>query len=223
MLLHGTRARALVGTKTRASGGFTLIELLAVILIIAILATVLVTQLGEAEGAARVQNTRRQMAMLEAAIDAFTNENGSCPASSFTAKQGVQNDGDNVGAEALVVALWSKNYEGGELSDLADTLINSDNDASSVNLTDFDTRNLLEIPDAWDNPIAYFNRRDYGVKGRVYVTLDPDTGAELRSTPAAFKNPTTGRFFRAGSYQLISAGPDGLFGTEDDITTFDRD
>ncbi len=219
MQLRASTAR----TSAVARAGFTLIEILAVILIIGILATILLTQLGEAEDSARIQNTRRQLAMLEGVIDAYTNEKGNCPPSSFTSKQGVQNDGTNVGVEVLVVALWSDGYDAGDLGNLADGLINSDADASGTNLTDFDTRNLLEIADDWGNPIAYFNRRDYGETGRVYVTYDPITGVELRSIPKAFKNATTGRFYRASSYQLISAGPDGLFDTEDDVTTFDHD
>jgi prepilin-type N-terminal cleavage/methylation domain-containing protein len=202
--------------------GFTLIELLAVILIVGILATILVTQLGVAEDAARVQNTRRQLAVLQGAVDAYENEFGDAPPSSFTSKQGVPNEGTNVGVEALVVALWSNGWEGGELTDEADRLINTDGDASPRNLTDFATDELLELADDWENPIAYFHRRDYEVTDRVYLTYDPETGEEIRSTPRAFKNPTTGRFFEHSGYQLISAGPDGRFGTEDDITTFDR-
>ncbi len=205
------------------AAGFTLIEILAVLLIVGILATILITQLAGAEDAARVNNTRRRLAEVSVAIDAYTNEHGNAPASSFTAEQGVPNDGENVGVEALVVALWSKGFEAAELGDLADLLVNTDGDSSPTRLTDFETRALLEIPDDWGNPIAYFQRRDYGAKPRTYVTLDPATGEELRSEPVAWKNPTTGRFYRVNTYQLVSAGPDGLFGTEDDIPNFDTD
>ena len=203
--------------------GFTLIEILAVVLIVGILTTVLISQLGGARESARIQNTRRALAMLEAAIDSYANEFGDAPASSFTSEQGVGNDGTNVGVEALVVALWSRGWEAGELGDLADRLVNVDDDASARNLTDFETASLLEIPDDWGNPVAYIHRRDYETKGRTYVTLHPDTGERIVSIPTAYKNAATGRFYRHSSYQLVSAGSDGEFGTEDDITTFDRD
>jgi len=209
--------------RTRRAG-FTLIELLAVILIVGILATILVTQLAGAEDAAQVQNTRQRMAMIEAVVDAFANEKGDAPQSSFTTQQGVANDGTNVGVEALVVALWSNGYEaGGLLTEAADELINTDGDSSGKSLTDFDSRLLFELSDDWENPIAYIAHRDYEVTNRVYITYDPQSGEELRSTPKAFKNPSTGRFYHHTTFQLISAGEDALFGTDDDITTFKRE
>ncbi len=204
--------------------GFTLIELLAVILILGILAAILVTQLGGAEEQAKVQQTRGLIGQLEGAIDHYDNEFGSHPPSSFTPDQEVTNDGQNVGAEALVVALWSRKWNaGGLLEREKDALVNSDGDTSPRQLTDFGNRQLFEIPDSWGNPIAYIERADYGVTGREYATYDGETGAADSSTAAPFKNVRTGLFYRADSFQLISAGPDGRFGTEDDITTFDRE
>jgi len=204
------------------AAGFTLIEVLTVILIIAILAAVLVTQLRDSEQASRVQTTTQLLAKLEAAIKSYENDQGSSPPSSFTSAQEVANDGDNVGIEALVVALWSKKYEaGGLLEDVRDQLINMDGDSSPKQLTDFGTRELLEIPDAFGNPLAYIERSDYGVGNRNYLTLGEE--GEVRSAATAFKNPRTGQYYQAQTFQLISAGLDGAFGTEDDITTFDRD
>lgn len=208
----------------RAPGraGFTLIELLAVILILGILTTLLVTQLAGSEEAARAQNTSRRLAVLSAAIDAYANEYGDAPRSTFRQEQGVANEGDNVGAEALFVALFSNGFEAGGASELADDLVNTDADASARRLSDLESRELFEVPDDWGNPIAYFHRQDYGAGGQSYVTFDPTTGDRLQSEAKALKNPATGRYYRHTSYQLISAGPDGLFGTEDDITPFER-
>ena len=41
--------------------------------------------------------------------------------------------------------------------------------------------------------------------------------------PVAFKNPATGQDYAAQGFQLVSAGPDGRFGTEDDVTPFQRE
>jgi prepilin-type N-terminal cleavage/methylation domain-containing protein len=204
--------------------GFTLIEILAVILIIGILATILVTQLGGAEEAAKVQTTRQQLATLEGALNTYEIEFGDYPSSSFSDEQGVPNDGTNVGVECLVVALWSRGYEGGGfLDDIADQLINVDGDHSGKSLTDFGTRALLEIVDGWGNPIAYIHRRDYELTNRAYLTFNDVTGEEIRSFPKAFRDPLKDRFYNFMKFQLISAGPDGEFGGPDDITVFDRD
>jgi type II secretion system protein G len=215
--MHETRIRS---AAPRA--GFTLIEILAVILIVGILAGILISQLGGADDAAKVQTTRQKLAMLEGAIKSYELEYGDYPPSSFTDEQGHPNDGTNVGIEALVVAFWSNGYYGGELSDEADNLENVDGDFSGQSLTDFGERALFEIVDGWGNPIAYLHRRDYEEKNRLYLTLDTETGAEIHSIPEAFWDTEKGTFYRARSFQVISAGPDAEFGTDDDITTFNR-
>ena len=209
--------------RSAATAGFTLIEILAVLVILGILTTVLITQLVGGREAADIEATRRLLARLEAAVDHYEREFGDFPPSIFDAELGVANDGTNTGAEALVVALWSKGWEaGGLLPDLAETLVNVDGDRSNGSLTDFGTRDLFEIADAWENPIAYLHRRDYEKKSHEYLSFDPSSGEELRTFVRAFKNPVTKRFVGATRYQLISAGPDGRFDTEDDVTTFDR-
>jgi len=211
-------------TRTGARAGFTLIELLAVMLIIAILVAVLVQQLGDSERAVKTEKCRTDMLTLQSAIKAYATDNGSPPPSSFVPSQEVGNDGTNVGIEALVVALFSKGHNGGGLiNDLKDRVINSDNDRSTKQLTDFGGRELFEIPDPWMNPIAYIERADYGVTNRRYLTVESATSQEIESIPLAFKNPTTGQYYANSEFQLISAGEDGRFGTEDDVTTFKRE
>jgi len=205
---------------TGSRSGFTLIELLAVLMIISLLVAVLVTQLGGADALTKIQLTRQEMVGLEAAIAEYERMTGDYPPSSFTANQGVSNDGDNVGNEALVVALFSNDFEAGGVMS-ADELGNVDGDASTKRLTDFETRSLLEILDKFGNPLAYIHRTDYGEEDRAYLTRDPITDEFIESIPVAFKNPVTGRYYNHRSFQLISAGADGEFGTIDDITSFD--
>jgi len=204
----------------RARGGFTLIEILAVILILGILAGLMVVNLADASGATDVSMTRADLARLEGVIDAYEVEHGDFPPSSFQEGEGVANDGTNVGVERLVVALWSKGWEAGGMLE-ADGLENTDGDRSQQELSDLG-RSLFELVDRWGNPIAYIHRRDYESTDRLYTTLDPSTGEELLSAPQPFRNPDTGRWYRHSRYQVISAGPDGEFGTEDDITSFQR-
>ena len=204
----------------RSRSGFTLIEILAVVLIVGILATILITQLSGAEEAANVQTTKQELVKLSGVIDSYENKYGQFPPSSFTTQQGVANDGTNVGVEALVVALWSNKYEAGGLIE-PDRLKNTDGDSSARTLGDLG-RGLLEFVDGWENPIAYIRKDDYATRGRLYGTFDPETGEQILSEPKALGNATTGRYYENFKFQLISAGPDGWFGTEDDITHFNR-
>ncbi len=200
--------------------GFTLIEILAVILIVGILATILIVNLGEASDATNVQMTRTWLTQLEGAINNYENEFGDYPPSSFTVEQGVPNDGMNTGVEALVCALWSDGWEAGGVLE-SEELGNSDGDSAPQTVSDLG-RQLFEFLDKWDNPIAYFHRRDYESEERYYQTYAPESGEEVLSAPVPFKDPDTGRYFRHNKFQLISAGPDGTFGTEDDVTSFER-
>ncbi|MEM7306033.1 MAG: type II secretion system protein [Planctomycetota bacterium] len=201
--------------------GFTLLELLAVILIIAVLATVLITQLGGAEDAANAVSTKNFLQTLEVIIAEYEQENGAYPPSSFSSEQGVPNDGDNVGVEALVVALFSKGWEAGGHDIDDDRFGNTDGDLSSRSLTDFGNRKLLEFVDHWGNPIVYMHRVDYGNSSRVYTTVSAD-GEVLREFPKAYKDPVKGRYYKHSRFQLISAGADGLFNTEDDLCNFEH-
>jgi len=203
-------------------GGFTLIEILAVMLILSILVVLLVTQVQGADSAAKTETTRRDLALLSAAIDQYEAEFGEYPPSSFAEESGESSEGTNVGVEALVVALWSRGWEaGGLLADVVPRLENTDGDYSTKGLTDFGTRELLEIVDAWKNPIAYLHRRDYG-KSFDYVTDEGGGGEPTVSQVRALEDARTKRFYRPSGYQLLSAGEDGLFGTEDDIAGFER-
>lgn len=194
------------------------------LLILSILVGVLLVNLRDSERATRVRLTETLLAKLEATAKAYEHEFGAVPMSSFQAGQEVANDGLNVGIEALVVTLWSKKYEaGGLLADVRDQLVNTDGDRSTKQLTDFATRDLLEIPDPWGSPIAYLERSDYALTNRRYQTYDPESGEAIETVPTAFKNKATGQYFAAQGCQFISAGPDCRFGTEDDITTFLRE
>lgn len=211
--------------QSRKRAGFTLLELLAVIMIIAILAGVLISQLGGAENAAFSTNTKTLMQTIETIAGEYEIEHGSFPRSSFTPEQGVGNDGENVGIEALVVAFYSDKWDAGGHEIEESSFGNTDEDLSARSLTDFGNRKLLEFVDAWKNPIAYIYRTDYGTEDRIYVTVD-DQGEVVRGTPKAWKDPVQGQFYKHNRFQLISAGPNGVFDNDvpgsDDITNFDR-
>lgn len=198
--------------------GFTLIELLAVIVILAILMAFLLTTLGGQEEVVRVNLTRTFLENVEAVVGEYEREEGDFPPSAWSADWGAPPNMTNLGAEALVVALWREDRGGVNLSD--DVLVNSDGDRSRDRLTVFPRLDLFELRDQWDNPIAYFHHRDYGRRD-LYLTEDPETGEPLESTAVARRSERTGDWANRRTFQLLSAGPDGQFGTEDDITNFE--
>jgi prepilin-type N-terminal cleavage/methylation domain-containing protein len=200
----------------RAAAGFTLIEMLAVLAIIAILTAVLVTQIGGARDAVEVRLARVLLQQIDLAVADYEVDHGDWPASSFAGEGAVPN-AINLGGERLVVALWSDGREGAGLS--ADELGNTDGDQSASALTDIPTRDLFELADPWGNPVAYFHHSDYG-RADVYHTFDPVTGERRETQVTALKNPKLGRFYEHRRFQLLCAGADGAFGTDDDIANF---
>lgn len=211
-------SRGMKRRPMRASrAGFSLIELLAVIVILSILITFLVTQLGKGGEVIEERACRAQLEMIAATIGEYESEFGSYPPSRFHADWGPPPNTTNLGAEALVIALWSPEWGGSNLPE--DDLFNTDGDRSKKALTSMPTSDLLELCDPWQNPIAYLSRSDYK-REDVYTVADPETGELMESRVKAVLNPTTGRAYEPHRFQLISAGVDGQFGTEDDITNF---
>jgi len=196
-----------------ARAGFTLLELLAVIVILGILMIFLVPLLGKSEDVARMQTTRAYLSTLGSAISEFENEKGDFPSSSWKDEWGTPPNTTNIGAEALVIALFGSKWR---TSISEDRLINTDNDESKKALAGFPKPALFEIKDEWDNPIAYSHRRDYD-HPQTYLLKDPKTGEARESVFKARQNPQTGQYWNPKGFQLVSAGPDGEFGTEDDI------
>ena len=203
--------------KAAARAGFSLIELLAVMVILAILMTFLAFRLGALGGAAKQSTTKTFLQEVSAAANIYETEMGDYPSSSWKADWGPTPNKQNLGGEALCVQLWGKDYGGSGISD--DKLVNMDEDEAKKSLTTHGNNDLFELKDAWDNPIAYFHRQDYG-REDVYLTLDEE-GLIDTSTIQAVRNPKTGNYFNPRGYQLISAGEDGIFGTKDDLYNFE--
>ncbi len=201
---------------------FTLIEMLAVMVILGILLTFLIPKLMGGAEVMKAQATSAFLREIDAALAEYNDEFGSYPSSEFKASWDVGSNSANTGAESLVLHLWSVDWGGTGLS--TDRFCNTDGDASKKNIADpavIANGNLMELGDSWGNPIAYISRSKYGDK-TLYITYDNDTGETVEAEVGAFKNSATGSYFHPRKYQLISAGEDGLFNTEDDITNFDR-
>ena len=199
------------------SAGFTLVEMLAVLVIVTVLFTFVVTRVLRGEDLVRAENTQQFLRQFAAMISEYENERGDYPASSFPSSMDPKPTSLNSGAEMLFLSLFAKDRSARELEE--SRLTNSDVDQARVSLSSFTSAEVFEIADDWENPIAYFHRRDYG-KAVNYATIDPETGELIEAPVRARVSSKTGDPFNKQSFQLISAGPDGVFDTEDDIGNF---
>ncbi|MCH2102367.1 MAG: hypothetical protein MK209_10650, partial [Planctomycetes bacterium] len=125
---------------------------------------------------------------------------------------GVNSGAMNANAEALYVELFAAGYSGQQPNQ--EWLVNTDEDTAAKSLTSMPSRELFEISDAWDNPIVYFYSLHYGDSAQVMAGPD---GMTYEQEVAVAKNERTGAYLQQNGFQLISAGEDGEFGTEDDI------
>ena len=131
----------------------------------------------------------------------------------------------NRGIEALMLAFkvpgftaghnWEKNQIGNADEDKLDKAVATDGNPD-----------LLEIFDAWGNPLIYFVNDDYdkyGESGRM-VMLGPESehgpGDEISATPW---RDADGRYINSETFQIFSMGPDGEPNTEDDIGNWNTD
>jgi type II secretory pathway pseudopilin PulG len=193
--------------------------MMAVLLIISILFVFVITRVLSSEDTILSENTRQFLSMLEASIGEYELEFGDYPPSSFPDELDSIPNRLNEGAEMLFLSLYSKEWQTRELPD--ERLGNSDQDSTKKSLSSFSRPSLFEVQDDWDNPIVYIHRRDYD-KPQTYVSSDPETGYVFEAVVKGRTNPDTGDPYNRTRFQLVSAGPDGEFGTEDDLANFQR-
>lgn len=201
--------------------GFTLVELLAVILILSILLAVLVPNLFSSSEAVAASNTRAFLAQVAAEVDSFERDTGDFPPSRFSKDLDPRPSETNMGIEMMVISIMPADGSYRANASYDDRLINTDGDDTKRSLTRFTSAEVFELKDSWDNPIAYLHRRDYE-RGGEYITFVTDEDEWVEQRVTAWINTQTGDPYRPDTFQLISAGSDGIFGTEDDITNFDR-
>jgi prepilin-type N-terminal cleavage/methylation domain-containing protein len=196
--------------------GFTLIELLVVIAIISVLAVALLPMIKYAFGASDIAVTDSRLKLLEQAIKEFQNEPGFgfYPPDDFSdpmQKLKLKVDTVNPGIESCLIHLLRDDFKGAK--ELEDQLTawsgNTDGDKGNGVLGRLGTAEMLEMLDAWGNPMAYFTHHNYG-KTQVYETTSGQQEVK------AWKDKN-GQYIRKRSYQLFSAGPDGVFGNDDDV------
>jgi prepilin-type N-terminal cleavage/methylation domain-containing protein len=200
--------------------GFSLVELMAVLVILAILLVFLIPRLGGMGENVKANTTRAFLeGQLATAIAEYEHEFGDYPPSSWRDEWGAKPNDVNLGSELLFISMWSEKFSGLGMDE--ERLENTDGDELKKKVTTLGSSGLFEICDEWGNPIAYFHHRDYG-REDVYQSFDNETGEEVESKVKSLDNALTKSPYNPRSFQLISPGMDGIFGTEDDVTNFKR-
>lgn len=206
---------ATTGRGVRASG-FTLIELLIVISILGLLAAVLLPSILNTQESANETATSGSMLQLQTGCQAFSNEHGYFPPDDLRNPEGADkqpwkpDNGINTGIESLVCFLSLQKRGGMDLSGMADLLCNTDKDDHGTEQPLLHQRGRVEVADAWGTPLAYFAKA--GME-KVQQVMPPEQDAQ----PVKAKRRADGSYHGAGKYQLLSAGRDRTFGTDDDL------
>lgn len=206
-------------TLRGADGGFTLIELLLVIGILGLLVAAFLPDLFGADQQAKAAETEARMLHLQSVVSDFERREAFYPPDDLKAidlnggfEFEVTTDGINTGIESLVI--FTHQRRGGtNLLEHETWLQNTDEDKNRTVIPLLNRKEKVEVVDVWGTPFAYFTGPYEGKKQQI---MGPD-GIAVPVTP--WKNPkSTGYLGDENKFMLISAGPDGVFNTEDDLT-----
>lgn len=201
----------------RTSRAFTLIEVLVVIAVIAILIGLSFPAMSAVRRSSARKALRALLQRIALACATYEQDMGDYPPSN-PKKVGLPGNGRNDGGEVLVRCLTTSQKGGPYLDDLEDSALgNLDGDTlsgSDPTGSTIASRELLELIDPWGNPVLYLHHADYDKGGSVLLA-----SGELVKVPA-HKSDVTGQYTDLTKFQLLSAGPDGVFLTEDDVSSW---
>lgn len=202
--------------------GFTLLEILIVIVIIAILSSLLLWGVTAAIEAAKRSMTEGMVRSMTGALESYKSQYGDYPPSSLDRfKVQLPNDTNN-GIEAMVACLETKNSGGPFYKPAEEGLwVNRDGDKVKKNVTNwfFGDNQLRELQDGFGFVLWYIHHGDYDKPEKHHLRVLHEKGGE-KQTVKIYQSEKTKTYSNAGKYQLVSPGPDGKFGTEDDVRSW---
>jgi prepilin-type N-terminal cleavage/methylation domain-containing protein len=207
-----------------ATAGFTLIELLAVMLIIAILATALLTTgVLKAFTAAEETQTHATMNELHVALGSLERDLGSFPSGDWRKFRAfaTANATRLRGLEGKQLDGGSESNAGSEILYLLFDALGQSPGVDEKFLKDTDGDGYREYCDAWGNPLVYLCTLTDDAGQKTKVRSSEGEGFDelyVRAVPKT-DDPRRSR----GSWQLVSAGKNEIFGDDDDIQMFGKD
>ncbi len=226
---------------------FTLVELLVVIIIIAIIAGIAVPAVMKATGTAQNARIKTEIDMLHQAVMQYKNEYGSFPpatdpfgAAGNAAKSTVYKHLQRVFPRVIAANLptaarigdldpssslttWLSGYADDPTNPLGYNAGTMDPTIKRKKLFEFDSSRISSAafapPNKPKSPYIYIDSVNYDL---FFVT--PYSGyfphrMPLKTAPTVFNNPTQ-PYFNPDSFQIICAGRDEKFGTDDDMSNF---
>jgi len=208
------------------SRGFSFIEILIVMGIISVLVGGVVVAINLWSQKGPEFATKNTITKVKALIENWKQTYEMYPPSDITRIADVTGVGRkaespenqvNEGVEALYQALFWPGFKGAEFG--KDELSNNDDDKLKKAIGKASLE-LMEIRDAWENPLVYFSRDDYGKyqdDGPSYWNF---RGDDVQPKPWRNKD---GTFVNPETFQIFSMGPDGEPNTDDDITPWERE
>jgi prepilin-type N-terminal cleavage/methylation domain-containing protein len=201
-------------------GGFTLIELLAVMTILAILATVGVVAVTKFQRRGEEQEVQALIQQIVGVVEGhYETAKGDFPPDDYAGLASRPPNDLNPGIESLVAHLAAPNAPWDPLDEKH--LRNVDEDRFPKKSASYTALDAFEYADRWGNPLAYFHCKSYGRKQKV-LSKRRDTGVLEEQEVEAARNAATGDPDTPATFQILSAGPDGVFGTSDDLGNFAR-